>query len=929
MPFGINVAEATTAAPLGHRVQAQEPWHARSCEQVLAALAVSDAGLTTDEARSRLAEAGANTLPTVIGRNRLTRLLAQFHNVLIYVLLAAGFITAILGHWIDSGVIFAVVLINAAVGYVQEGRAEKALEAIRSLLSQNATVIRDGRRVSIPARDVVPGDIVVVQSGDKIPADIRLLKTRTLRSQEAILTGESAPVDKAIDPVSPSAPLGDRVCMAYSGTLVTYGLGTGVVVATGVRTEIGRVSELLSKVESLTTPLLRQMAKFGRWLTVAILLVAAATFAVGTIVHSFAASEMFLAAVGLAVAAIPEGLPAMMTITLAIGVQRMARRSAIIRRLPAVETLGSVSVICSDKTGTLTRNEMTVCSIATCNHLFEVSGAGYRPEGEFLLDGKAVSFDHRPRLEAMTLGAILCSDAEVRPQNGDWIIDGDPMEAALLVAGMKAALDPLEVRRSWPRSDEIPFEAEHRFMASLHHDHEGHGALYVKGAPERILEMCALQRGLEHDEPTVPGYWRCRLEEMAARGERVLALAVRTVDTRCRSLSFADVENGLTLLGLFGLADPPRAEAIQAVERCYQAGIRIKMITGDHAATARAIAAQLGLRNCEIVLTGAELDRMPPDELARRAMEVDVFARTSPENKLRLVTALQARGQTVAMTGDGVNDAPALKRADVGVAMGRKGSDAAKEAAEMVLADDNFAAIAHAVEEGRTVYDNLKKAILFMLPTNGGEALTIVAAIVFGQLLPITAAQILWVNMATAVTLALALAFEPAEADVMKRPPRRPDEPILSGFLLWRIAFVSTVLVLGVFGVFLWLTAEGVDVDTARTASVNTLVLFEVFYLFNVRRLLTSPFGGLFTRQARILWAAVATAIVLQLLFTYAPFMQWLFDSRPLSLEAWALCLGVALSIFGMVEVEKFILRTWKRKARHRSDAKSRHAGAV
>jgi len=901
-------------------------WHALSVAESLSGLESSAGGLSSAEAATRLATHGPNRLTPVKPPSMLHRFAAQFQNVLIYVLLAAAAVTAALGHWIDSGVIAAVVVLNAIIGFIQEGRAEQALAAIRSLLSQQATVYRDGVRMAIPAEHLVSGDVVFVQSGDKVPADLRLLRAKTLRIQEAVLTGESVSVDKSVEGVDAAAPLGDRTCMAFSGTLVTYGKGTGVVVATGDRTEIGCVSQLLARVETLATPLLRQMATFGRWLTAAILLLAAATFVVGTLLHGLAASEMFLAAVGLAVAAIPEGLPAIMTITLAIGVERMARRHAIIRRLPAVETLGSVSVICSDKTGTLTRNEMTVRSISTSQQLFEVTGSGYRPEGDFLFDGAPVAPDLRPRLQALTLGAVLCSDASMSRRDDDWTIDGDPMEAALLVAGVKAALDPLLVRKSWPRSDEIPFESEHRFMATLHHDHAGHAIIYVKGAPERVLEMCTRQRMHEEDAPIDPEYWHARMAEMAGRGERVLALAAKSTSADHRSLTFADVEDGLTFLGLFGLADPPREEAIRAVAQCQSAGIRIKMITGDHAGTAAAIAEQLGLANSRTFLTGADLDNMPPDELARRALDVDVFARTSPDHKLRLVQALQERHQTVAMTGDGVNDAPALKRADVGVAMGMKGSEAAKEAAEMVLADDNFASIAHAVEQGRTVYDNLKKAILFILPTNGGEAFTIVAAIAFGRMLPITAAQILWVNMITAVTLALALAFEPKEHDLMAKPPRRPDEPILSPFLIWRIAFVSTVLVLGVFGVFLWLRLAGADIETARTASVNTLVMFEVFYLFNVRKLQSSPLAGLMTAEARIIWAAVAAVVLFQLLFTYAPFMQWLFHSRPLPADVWLVSLAVAMTIFLMVEAEKSLIRRIAR-ARGRTAAGAEPSG--
>ncbi|MEM7221798.1 MAG: HAD-IC family P-type ATPase [Pseudomonadota bacterium] len=876
---------------------AAAPWHAQSGEQVLAALDGSPEGLSAREAARRLAHFGPNCLTPEQPPSPWRRFLHQFHNVLIYVLLAAAVVTAGLGQWIDSAVIAAVVIVNAIIGFVQEGRAESALDAIRALLSQSALVVRDGRAMTLPAEQLVPGDIVTIQSGDKVPADLRFLSAKSLQCQEAILTGESLPVDKGPGAADRSAALGARGCMAFSGTLVTHGQGSGVVVATGDQSEIGRVGTLLSKVERLDTPLLRQMAAFGRWLTAAILLLAAGTFAVGTMVYGFTAPEMFLAAVGLAVAAIPEGLPAILTVTLAIGVERMARRNAIIRRLPAVETLGAVSVICTDKTGTLTRNEMTVRSLAVGGLLYEVTGSGYRPQGDILLDGRPQAAS--AELRALVLGGLLCNDASLHESEGEWLADGDPTEAALLTLARKVVLDPIAVRGSWQRSDEIPFESEQRYMATLHHDQEGLGRIYVKGAPERILEMCG----------STDNVWPARLEEMAGRGERVLALAAKDAPASKRSLCEADMEDGFAVLGLFGLADPPREEAVQAIAECKAAGIGVKMITGDHGATAQAIAGQLGLANCASVLTGADLDAMTSEELSLRAREVDVFARTSPEHKLRLVQALQGRGQMVAMTGDGVNDAPALKQADVGIAMGRKGSEAAKEAGVMVLADDNFASIAHAVEEGRRVYDNLKKAILFILPTNGGEAFTVVAAVAFGQVLPITAVQILWINMITTVTLALALAFEPVETAVMQRPPRRAGAALLSGFLLWRVVFVSLVLVLGVFGVFLWSRHTGTDLATARTAAVNTLVLFEVFYLFNVRKLESSPLEGLFSRSARVAWLAVATVLVFQVLFTHAPFMQWLFQSRPLSAESWALCTAIAASIFLLVEAEKLITR--------------------
>ncbi|MDO9636543.1 MAG: HAD-IC family P-type ATPase, partial [Thiobacillus sp.] len=683
------------------------------------------------------------------------RLLLQFHNVLIYVLLAAGVITALLGHWLDSGVIFGVVIVNAVIGFIQEGRAEEALDAIRDMLSLHATVTRAGERHEIPAEELVPGDIVHLASGDRVPADMRLIDIKSLRVMEAALTGESLAVDKQVDPVAEDAALGDRTSMAWSGTLVTYGQATGVVTATGSETELGRISTLLSTVEKLTTPLLKQMSRFGQWLAGGILLLSALLFGFGVWVRDYAASDMFLAAVGLAVAAIPEGLPAIMTITLAIGVTRMAHRHAIIRRLPAVETLGAVSVICSDKTGTLTRNEMTVQTIIDADDRFEVSGSGYAPEGGFSRADEQVDPESQPLLQELAHAALLCNDADLRETGDGWQLTGDPTEGALLTLALKAGLALRQTREALPRTDVIPFESEHRFMATLNHDHAGHGYLYLKGAPERVLALCATQRGADGDSAFDPEHRNARMEEAAAQGMRLLALAVRRSDS-ATTLNFDDIEaGGFTLLAVLGLADPPREEAIKAVADCRAAGIRVKMITGDHAATALAIGKQLGLGESIRAMTGAEIETFDEARLREVVGEVDVFARASPEHKLRLVEALQSLGEVTAMTGDGVNDAPALRRADIGVAMGKKGTEAAKEAAEMVLADDNFASIAHAVEEGRTVYGNLKKAIVFILPTNAAQAGMVLIAILLGLTLPITPVQILWVNMVTAVTLAL------------------------------------------------------------------------------------------------------------------------------------------------------------------------------
>ncbi|MCP5374464.1 MAG: cation-transporting P-type ATPase [Hyphomicrobiales bacterium] len=893
-------------------------WHALSAEAVLSECRASPDGLDGEEAARRLAAHGPNRLRPPKPRNPLLRFLVQFHNVLIYVLLAAGVVTTLLGHWVDAGVIFGVVVVNAIVGFIQEGKAEKALDAIRNMLSATATVVRDGQRIAIPATQVVPGDVVFLQSGDKVPADMRLLRVRSLQIQEAALTGESVPADKESVQVAVDAALGDRTCMAYSSTLVTYGQGSGVVVATGDGTEIGRISAMLGQVEALTTPLVRQMAVFSRWLTLAILVVAALTFLFGYAVRGYPAADMFLAAVGLAVAAIPEGLPAIMTITLAIGVQRMAARNAIVRRLPAVETLGSVSVICSDKTGTLTQNEMTAQAVATARHLFEVTGVGYAPTGSFLLDGIEVEPEHRQLLTRLAEGAALCSDAVIREKEGHWFVDGDPTEGALVTLALKAGVDMAALHRAWPRTDEIPFESEHRFMATLHHGADGGAIVLVKGAPERILTMCTWQRSYAEDEPLDLDYWQGRMQEIASRGQRLLALAVRNVHPDQRALVRDDLAEGLTLLGVFGLLDPPRQEAIAAVTRCQDAGIRIKMITGDHTGTAISIARNLGLVHTTAALSGSELEAMDDDTLRARVRDVDVFARASPEHKLRLVRAIQANGQVLAMTGDGVNDAPALKQADIGVAMGLKGTEAAKEAAEMVLADDNFATISHAVEEGRTVYDNLKKAIIFILPTNGGEALTIIAAILLGRVLPITAVQILWVNMITAVTLALALAFEPVEADVMKRHPRAPDEPLLSPFLTWRIVFVSLILVAGTFGLYVYERSGGAEVAAARTVAVNTLVFFEIFYLFNTRFLRGPVLNRRGLAGSRAVLAAVAIVIFFQLLFTYAPPMQVLFDTRPMDAVAWLWVVAVASTVLFAVEAEKWVLRRWAARAARR-----------
>jgi len=892
---------------------AKSPWHALSEDEVFAEQQASPSGLTAAEAVRRLELHGPNRLTPPQKRGPWLRFFLQFHNVLIYVLLGAAVVTAALGHWVDTGVIVGVVVINAIIGFIQEGKAEKSLDAIRNMLSLSATVLRDGRRQVVAAETLVPGDIVLLASGDKVPADLRLFEMRNLRIEEAALTGESEPVEKAAGAVAADAPVGDRKCMAYSGTLVVFGLGRGIVVGTGDQTEIGRIGRMLAEVQHVETPLLKQMAGFGQRLTVAILLLAAFALAFGMIVHQQPAAEMFLAAVGLAVAAIPEGLPAILTITLAIGVQRMAGRNAIIRRMPAVETLGAVTSICSDKTGTLTRNEMTVQRLVTADLAIEVSGVGYAPKGGFASEGKELDPEALPELTEIARVALLCNDATLREEGGEWHMQGDPTEGALTTLALKAGLEPHFEAEAWPRIDAIPFESEHRFMATLHHDHQGHAFAFIKGAPERLIEMCSRQRRAGGgDEALDKDFWHAGIESLAASGHRVLALALLPMPAGQVALGFDDVAGGLTMLSLAGIMDPPREEAIRAVAACHSAGISVKMITGDHAVTAGAIARAMGISHlngeCRVV-TGAEVEALDDVALRRIVSEVDVFARASPEHKLRLVQALQANGEVVAMTGDGVNDAPALKRADVGVAMGHKGTEAAKEAAEMVLVDDNFASIAAAVEEGRTVYDNLRKAVVYVLPTSTGQAAMVLVAVLFGMTLPISPVQILWVNMVTSVTLSLAIAFEQPEPGIMARPPRDPAEPLVNRFMLWRIGFVTVLLVLASFGLFLWETARGTDLETARTAAVNMLVMGQIFYLFNCRRMTDSVLSreGLFGNQ--YILQAIAVLLVLQALFTYLPWMQQLFGTAPLAADTWLITIIAGVVLMLVVEAEKVLLR--------------------
>jgi calcium-translocating P-type ATPase len=882
-------------------------WHALDPATTMAELATSPDGLGSPEAQARLRRHGPNRLPAPPRRTVLARLAGQIHNLLIYVLLASALIAALLGHVVDATVILAVVLINAIIGFVQEGRAEDALASIRGMIDPNASVLRHGKRSTVPAEAIVPGDIVLLEAGDRVPADLRLIRARSLKLDEAALTGESVPVDKDTTAAAADAALGDRHSMAFSGTFVASGSGAGVVVGTGSATELGRISTLLGDVIQLRTPLIRQMDQFARQITLVTLAGSAAVFLFAVALRGYSVADAFMAVVGLAVAVIPEGLPAVMTITLAIGVRRMAARHAIIRRLPAVEALGSVTTICSDKTGTLTRNEMTVQSVVSAGQRFTVAGVGYAPVG-------AIEPPDDPVLGEIVLAALLCNDAQLRPTEGGWAIEGDPMEAALLVLAAKAGQQADTVRGRFRRVDEIPFDAQHRYMATLHLGVAGDPIVHVKGAPERVLEMCRTQLAAPGEAPLEPERWHRAIEAQAADGQRVLAVAALRLAQPPDRLAMAAIEGRMVFLGLLGLIDPPRPEAVTAVQDCRTAGIAIKMITGDHAATALAIARQLGLADEPRAVTGRELDNLDPAGLRRVAGEATVFARTSPEHKLRLVEALQAEGAVVAMTGDGVNDAPALKRADVGVAMGRRGTEAAKEVAAMVLADDNFASIAAAVREGRTVYDNLMKVVAWTLPTNGAEALAVIGAILLGLTLPLTPVQILWVNLLTASALGMTLAFEPTEPGTMRRPPRRPDDPILSAVLAWRILFVSLLAAGAVFALFLGALERGLPLETARTIAVNLLVALEIAYLFSVRYVHGSSLtwqGVLGTREVLI---GVGIVVLAQLAFTYLPLMNRVFATRPLPLGEVAVIVAVAALFLGIVEAEKLLRRRLGRR---------------
>ena len=838
-------------------------------KEVLKRLGSSSEGLAGPEAAARLRAVGPNRLAEPEKEGLLSRILRQFRDPLIYILLLAAAVTAFLREWVDTGVILAVVVINGLIGFIQEGKAEQALAGIRKMLSPTADVFRDGQWKKEDAAELVPGDVVRLRPGDRVPADLRLFEVNTLRIEESALTGESVPAEKAPAPVPAEAGVGDRTSMAFSGTLVAAGRGSGVVTFTGPLTEIGKINTLVDEIEPIETPLIRQMSRFGRTLSFVILGLAVLMFLAGRFLHDFPLEELFLASIGFAVAAIPESLPAILTVTLALGVQRMARQRAITRQLNAVETLGSVSVICTDKTGTLTKNEMTVRHAVTSRGEYSVTGSGYAPEGEITLEGKAIRLDEAEDLRLFIEVMAVANDSAISEEDGRWKLAGEPTEGALRTLGRKAGFS----HEGYPRLGAVPFESERKYMATLNETPGGKRKIFLKGAPDRLLDRSDFQLSLQgSSEPLDRSFWEEKIEEMSGQGMRVLGAVSRDATPGEDDLVPERLEEGFLFLGLAGIIDPPRPEAVEAIEVCHRAGIQVKMITGDHAGTALAIAREMGIGGEAV--TGKELEAAGDEELRKIAEEYAVFARTSPEHKLRLMKALQANGEVVAMTGDGVNDAPALKRADVGVAMGIKGTEASKEAADIVLADDNFATIAAAVKEGRTIYDNLRKAILFLLPSNGAETFVILTSVLFGFSLPLTPVQILWVNIVTDVSLALALAFEPAELGIMDRPPRDRDVSILGGSFLRRVIFVSLLLGGSTLGLFLWELKRGMPLELARTLAVTNLVFGQMFYLFNSRFLYKSSLSikGLFSNK--VAWGAVLLLAVLQLIFVYVPLLN-------------------------------------------------------
>ncbi|MBN1761065.1 MAG: cation-transporting P-type ATPase [Chitinispirillaceae bacterium] len=890
-------------------------WHSLQEMEVLENAGTSvQQGLTSEEIAKREKQFGANTVSRKKTAGLFVLILSQFNQPLVYILIAAGIVTALLKEYVDSIVIFGVVLANAVIGFVQEAKALRAIESLAKSMTGAATVIRDGTKQRIQAVALTVGDVVVVQSGDEIPADLRLLLAYELQIDESALTGESLPAAKQTQPLPSDTVLADRSNMAYSSTLVTHGTGTGIVTATGNTTEVGKINRMIASADVLATPLTLKIAHFSALLLYIIGGLALVTFLIGFL-RGKPALDMVMAAVALAIGAIPEGLPAAVTITLAIGVAKLAKRNAIIRKLPAVETLGSTSVICSDKTGTLTLNQMTVEEIFAGGNVFKVTGAGYAPQGEFRLNEKAIDAGSDIPLRECLVAGLLCNDSNLISDNaGGWKIEGDPTEVALITAARKAGISRESAGENLPRIDTIPFESQFQYMATLHEDTDtSNRIIYMKGSAESVLSRCtdALTNNGETGLFDLERY-RGMINEIAGKGLRVLAFARRILGSGSDRITHEDVAGKMTFLGLQAMIDPTRPEALEAVKTCKTAGIGVKMITGDHERTAMAIARSIGIEDNDgindgsSVLNGKRIAQMTDDELISSVRSTSVFARVSPGDKLRLIQALQANGATIAMTGDGVNDAPSLRQANIGIAMGITGTDVARETADMILTDDNFASIVAAVEEGRGVYDNLIKFILWTLPTNFGEGFVIIAAVAAGIALPIIPVQILWINMTTAVLLGLMLAFEPKEPGIMTRSPRLPSDPMLAGHLIFRLCLVGALLCAGAFGLFEFSLQAGHSEAAARTVASNVFVFGEIFYLFNCRSLQHSIFKtGLFSNMPLIF--GVGTMTLLQILFTYAPFMNTAFHSEPIAPTDWLFIIGVGAVIFIIIELEKTI----------------------
>ncbi|WP_346293041.1 cation-transporting P-type ATPase [Sphaerothrix gracilis] len=877
-------------------------YHQYSIDQIAEQLKTDlNSGLTAEAVANRYEVYGWNELPVKPGKPAWLRFLLQFHQPLLYILLLAGAVKAFLGSWTNAAVIWGVTVINAIIGYVQEAKAEGAIASLAKAVTTETTVFRGGQMLRVQSQDLVPGDIVLLSSGDKVPADLRLLKSRNLQVDESALTGESVPVEKSVQPLPPETPLAERTNMAYAGSFTTFGQGTGLVVATAGATEVGQISQSMEQRVNLTTPLTRKFAAFSRTLLYCILTLATLTFAIG-LGQGESWEYMFEAAVALAVSAIPEGLPAVVTITLAIGVNRMARRHAIIRKLPAVEALGSATVICSDKTGTLTENQMTVQAIYAGEQTYQVSGSGYSPKGEIGLgSGDAADncflADHLPdALRECLVAGLLCNDSQLK-QEDYWTVVGDPTEGALIAAAAKADLNQARMTSLMPRLDSIPFESEYQYMATLHDALPR--IIYVKGSVEALLRRCShLMAASGQSMPLDPVAIEQAVAAMTAKGLRVLAFARKTVGDRHHAIDHEDIQSGLVFLGLQGMIDPPRPEAIAAVHACQSAGIQVKMITGDHIATAQAIAHRMGIHQADRVFAfeGKQLAAMDDSQLAQAVIDGDVFARVAPAQKLRLVETLQLKGNIVAMTGDGVNDAPALKQADIGIAMGKNGTEVAREAADMLLTDDNFASIEAAVEEGRTVYQNLRKAIAFLLPVNGGESMTILISALLARDLPILSLQVLWLNMINSLTMTVPLAFEPKSNGLMQQPPRYPGESLLTGRLLRRILAVSFFNWILIFGMFEWVKATTGDVAIARTMSIQALVAARIIYLLSISQLGTSLLHFLSRKSASIanapiLLSGILAAVGLQVIFSQWGVMNTLFATAPLTWRQGLICL--------------------------------------